>query len=222
MSNQEQTRRQVLGTAGTIATIGLAGCLGAPGGGEESTPTATPTETKTPTPAEESGHHEEDEHHTEEGHEEDGGHGADGPAEHVEVEMLSNDTGHHFHPHVAWVEVGGTVTWTLDSGVHTTAAYHPDNGDRPQRIPDGADPWDSGTVAEEGATFEVTFDTEGVYDYYCAPHEATGMLGSVIVGEPDAHDQPGLAEPQSGLPDGAQSKLTELNEMVNKKLGHTH
>ncbi|MDH5019792.1 plastocyanin/azurin family copper-binding protein [Halobacterium rubrum] len=218
MDTDRPTRRAMLALSGSALAAATAGCTGLTGGTADDSTT------------EEDGHHddehdgttEEDGHHEEEGDGHDDEHGESGPAEHVEVPMLTRDDGHHFHPHVAWVEVGGTVTWTLDSGAHATAAYHPDNGDRPQRIPDGADPWDSGIIDEEGATFEVTFDTEGVYDYYCAPHEAGGMLGSVIVGEPDAHDQPGLAEPQSSLPEGAQSKLADLNEMVNEKLGHTH
>ncbi|MFB6085009.1 MAG: halocyanin domain-containing protein [Halorientalis sp.] len=135
--------------------------------------------------------------------------------------MVTNDSGYHFEPHVAWVKPGGTVTWKLESGSHTTTAYHPKN-DRPLRIPDGAASWDSGLLSEQGATFEHTFETEGVYDYYCAPHEAMGMLGSVIVGKPEAHGQPGLAAPQPSLPKTAQAKIKELNEMVNEALGHTH
>lgn len=223
MSNHETTRREVLGAAGTIATVGLAGCLGTPESGGGSTPTATATETKTkaPTEAEESGHHEEGEHHTDDGHEEDGGHGADGPVEHVEVEMLSNDTGHHFHPHVAWVEPGGTVTFRNASGSHTTTAYHPDN-DRQRRIPEGAEPFDSGLLTEQGATFEHTFEEPGVYDVLCVPHEGLGMIGTVLVGEPDPHGQPGLSEPGDGMGERPAKKIEDLNAQVQTMLGHDH
>lgn len=33
---------------------------------------------------------------------------------------------------------------------------------------------------------EHTFGTDGVY-YYCAPNETDGMIGSVMVGQPEAH-----------------------------------
>jgi plastocyanin len=139
----------------------------------------------------------------------------------VEVEMQTLDSGQHFHPHVAWVAPGGTVTFHNASGTHTATAYHPDN-DKPLRIPEGAEPFDSGLLTEEGATFEHTFETEGVYDVYCKPHEQLGMIGTVLVGEPDPHGQPGLAEPQSEMSDAVASKIHELNEQVDTMLGHEH
>lgn len=131
----------------------------------------------------------------------------------TQVTMVTNDSGNHFDPHVVRIEPGETVTWSLESGTHTTTAYAQDN-DKPQRIPEEASAWDSGTLSEGGATFEHTFETPGVYDYFCAPHESTGMLGTVVVGDPDLDGQPGMAEPQSSLPDGAQEKISELNEKV--------
>ena len=144
----------------------------------------------------------------------------DGPAPNAAVAMGSGDDGSHFDPHVVWVERGGTVTWTLESGAHSTTAYHPDN-DRPARIPAGAAAWDSGVLSEQGATFEHTFETEGVYDYFCIPHESMGMLGSVIVGNPDPEGQPALAPPQEDLPEAARSKIEELNGMVREALSES-
>ncbi|ELY61668.1 plastocyanin/azurin family copper-binding protein [Natronococcus jeotgali] len=154
-----------------------------------------------------------------------GSHSHDGdvpesPSENAEVAMVSDD-GHYFNPHVVWIKPGGTVTWTLESGGHTTTAYHADV-DKPQRIPDDAESWDSGILDEEGQTFEQTFDVEGVYDYFCQPHEGMGMVGSVIVGEPDSHEQPVLEPPQEDLPDGAREALEQLNDTANETLGHTH
>lgn len=140
---------------------------------------------------------------------------------HADVKMIDKNGGHHFDPHVVWIKKGGTVTWTLESGAHSTTAYHPSN-DRPLRIPKGASAWDSGVLSEQGATFEHSFAVEGVYDYFCIPHEAMGMLGSVIVGHPDPHKQPALEPPQRSLPEAARTKIKELNRMVNEALGHTH
>ena len=67
------------------------------------------------------------------------------------------------------VEPGTTVTW-VQSGdnPHTTTSY------------DGL--WDSGMI--EGGTdgtFSFTFEEPGTYDYFCIPHEALGMVGTVTV-----------------------------------------
>lgn len=221
----DPVRRRLLHAAGGLAALGLAGCIGAQqpsdGGGAQS-----PTPDPTPEPSDDGhaddDHHEPEVHHEEEEtHAEGEGHGEEGPQPHVEVAMQSTSTGHHFHPHVAWVEVGGTVTFVNESGAHTATAYHPDNG-KPLRMPEAAEPFDSGLLTEAGATFEHTFDVEGVYDVYCIPHEEVGMIGSVVVGRPDPHGQHGLAEPQSGMSETVAAKIGTLNDQVNTMLGHEH
>lgn len=131
-----------------------------------------------------------------------------------EVAMTTSDSGTHFEPHVVRIEPGEAVTWVNESGSHSTTAYAEAN-DKPDRIPSEADAWDSGTLSEEGDKYQHTFETEGVYDYYCRPHESAGMLGSVVVGDPHLDDEPGMAEAQSSLPEGAHDKIHELNEMVH-------
>src|SRR3546814_16953177 len=75
-----------------------------------------------------------------------------------------------------------TVRWINVANVHTTTAYHPNNANHALRIPEGAAPWDSDYLVNPGDTFAVTLTVEGVYDYYCAPHEPAGMVGRIIVG----------------------------------------
>lgn len=186
MSDTTQTRRRCfIATAGAALTVGLAGCSSSDEGSHSHG---------------ESGHDNQSETTGSSG----GG---------AEVTMTTTDSGTHFDPHVVRIQPGETVTWTLESGTHTTTAYASTN-DKPQRIPDGAEGWDSGTLSEQGTTFEHTFETKGVYDYCCLPHEGSGMLASVVVGDPALDEEPGMAEPQSSLPDGAQEKIRELNEMV--------
>lgn len=48
------------------------------------------------------------------------------------------------------------------------------------------------------------------------------MVGTVIVSEPDPHEQPALEEPQRSLPDGARTELRDLADTVNEILGDTH
>lgn len=104
----------------------------------------------------------------------------------VDIHMQSDPVGSWvgFDPVGVWVAPGTTVRWALEANVHTTTAYHPRNGDRPLRIPERAVPWDSGYLVNPGDSFEITLDVEGVYDYFCAPHEIAGMVGRIVVGRP--------------------------------------
>jgi plastocyanin len=239
MTNESPyTRRRMVQLSGAAAAVGLAGCSGAATGGDGSESEAADTsgddhdeeegghdEEEGGHDEEEGGHDEEEGGHDEEedGHDDEHGHETVGePTATAEVGVNTTDDGEaHFGPHVTRVEAGGTVTWVLESGSHTATAYHPDN-DQPQLVPDGTEPWDSGMLSEEGETFERTFETEGVYHYYCAPHETGGMIGSVIVGEPDAHGQPALDGPPEDKPQAVREKIGELNQMCNEALGHEH
>lgn len=218
------TRRAFVGALGSTV---LAGCFG-----------ATPSEeNETDGGGDDHGTDGGDDHGTDDGggdhdHGSGDGHGSDddgGHHDHVEPaeERRANaevavgaDGGNHFDPHLVWIESGGTVTWSVEGGSHTVTAYHP-AADRPNRLPEGAEGWDSGTLAE-GETYERTFDEAGAYDYFCVPHEGSGMVGTVLVGEPDPHGAPGLAEPQSSLPDEARSVLAAIGEATNETLGHEH
>jgi plastocyanin len=105
----------------------------------------------------------------------------------VTIRMWGSQDGSHvaFDPIGLLVQPGQIIRWLLDSSVHTTTAYHPDNGGRSLRIPKGAKPWDSGYLVNPGEHFDVTLTVEGVYDYFCLPHEQAGMVGRIIVGKPD-------------------------------------
>lgn len=104
----------------------------------------------------------------------------------VEIRMRATERGEEvwFDPVGVLIQPGQTVRWVVERDVHTTTAYHPANDGHSLRIPEGAQPWDSGFLVEPGARFEVTLTVEGVYDYYCMPHEQAGMVGRIIVGRP--------------------------------------
>lgn len=77
-----------------------------------------------------------------------------------------------FDPAVIRVDSGATVAWqwTGNGGGHNIKAK------------EGA--FDSGSaVSEAGVNFEHTFESTGIYRYYCAPHRSLGMKGVVIVGD---------------------------------------
>lgn len=81
-----------------------------------------------------------------------------------------------FSPSSLTVKKGTTVTWVnRDSDTHTVT---------PLNVT--AEFKDSGDMMK-GATFKVTFNTEGEFKYRCAPHSsmsggmATGMIGTIKV-----------------------------------------
>lgn len=142
------------------------------------------------------------------------------------VESSDGDGQVVFTPAIVWLQPGGTVSWQFEVVAHSVTAYHPDNG-RPLRIPVSADAFDSG-VSPAGETFEHTFDTPGVYNYFCRPHEFFGMVGVVIVDTPlggpgttdpeavpDPGDDPGPGDdpdPEAELPPAARARLDILLE----------
>ena len=104
----------------------------------------------------------------------------------VEIRMMSDSLGTRvwFDPIGIRIQPGETVRWIVHSNVHTTTAYHPRNDHHSLRIPEQAAPWDSKFLVNPGAHFEVTLTVPGVYDYFCAPHEISGMVGRIVVGRP--------------------------------------
>jgi plastocyanin len=105
----------------------------------------------------------------------------------VEIRMQGNTDGSHvwFDPVGLRIEAGQAIRWVnLDPGnSHTATAYHPKNFEHPLRIPEGAEPWNSDYLLPN-ETFSVTLHVEGVYDFFCIPHEHAGMVGRIIVGQP--------------------------------------
>ena len=122
-----------------------------------------------------------------------------------------------FDPIGVRVSPGARVRWVIEANVHTTTAYHPANGGRPLRIPQGAAPWDSGYLVEPGEAFEITLTVEGVYDYFCAPHEAAGMVGRIVVGRPAG---PGVRPPGDGVPPLARRAFPSVERIMDEEIVH--
>jgi plastocyanin len=104
------------------------------------------------------------------------------------IRMMSTPDGSDvwFDPIGLWLPAGARVTWSNgadQANTHTATAYHPANGKHSLRIPEAARPWDSGYLLP-GKSFTVTLTAEGVYDYFCQPHEMAGMVGRIVVGRP--------------------------------------
>lgn len=153
---------------------------------------------------------------------EDGG-GADGDGStpedtdtDTEADALVTLVSNEFQPDFLVVETGATVEFVGESGSHTVTAYHSDNG-RQHRVPDDTEAFDF--PMEEGDRETLTFETDGVYDYHCKPHEGGGMVGSILVGDADENAN-GLAAPdESDLPDAAADAIRNLNDEAREELG---
>ena len=119
-----------------------------------------------------------------------------------------------FDPIGVLVQPGQTIRWTnRDPGnSHTTTAYHPKNADHVRRIPDGAEPWHSDYLLPN-ETFALTLTVEGVYDYFCIPHEHAGMVGRIIVGRPAG---PGAQQIEGAVPEPARRAFPSIEEIMRR------
>lgn len=205
MPVKQLTRRRVLGIVGGVTLAGIAGCTGPTDesrGAEDPSSDGTPTESDPDSTPDEQPPDGGDSSDDEEG---------EGDTDVVEVNMITDEDGWYNDPKGLLIDPGMTVRFVNESGSHSATAYHPANQDKPLRIPEAADPWDSGMLTEDSAPFEVTLDIQGVYDYYCIPHEDLGMVGRIIVGEPQAG--PGTTPPD-GLPPDAQDALPSIEAIL--------
>jgi plastocyanin len=81
-----------------------------------------------------------------------------------------------FRPANPSINVGDTVTWTVEQGGHDTVSGV--NG-----VPTGL--WNSasqyGRIMLQGESFSFTFNAAGSFPYFCTPHWPLGMVGSIQV-----------------------------------------
>ncbi|WP_251343178.1 halocyanin domain-containing protein [Haloplanus halophilus] len=90
----------------------------------------------------------------------------------VDVGVQANNAAYGFGPAAIQVDTGTTVVWewTGEGNLHNVVAES------------GGD-FESELTQEAGFTFEHTFESEGVVQYFCQPHRALGMKGVVVVGD---------------------------------------
>ncbi|MCH8022336.1 MAG: hypothetical protein IH932_01130 [Thaumarchaeota archaeon] len=94
-----------------------------------------------------------------------------------------------FEPTGLFIEPGQTVMFRADTPDHTITSFSSAFG-WVSRVPEGVPPFTSPVMAA-GTYWLYTFVKEGVYDFYCAPHEIFGMVGRIIVGSASG---PGTSE----------------------------
>ena len=91
----------------------------------------------------------------------------------VTIEVGGGSSGFAFLPTEVWIDTGTTVTFERVSGGHNVL---------PESQPSGASWSGHEPIEGEGFSFEFTFDTGGLYVYYCDPHRTQGMIGGIAVG----------------------------------------
>ncbi|WP_049934860.1 halocyanin domain-containing protein [Haloplanus natans] len=91
----------------------------------------------------------------------------------VDVGAEGNGGPYAFGPAAVRIDPGTTVTFEWVSDTHNVLI---------QEQPSGAGWSGHETIENSGFTYEHTFETEGVYKYYCQPHLALGMKGAIVVG----------------------------------------
>jgi plastocyanin len=78
-----------------------------------------------------------------------------------------------FEPDPIVVPAGTTITFVNEDAIdHTVTA-----GTRDAPTPEAFD----GQLPEQGATFELTLDEPGTYDYFCEIHPGPGMTATITV-----------------------------------------
>lgn len=89
-----------------------------------------------------------------------------------------------FNPATINIRVGDTVTWQNSSELVHTVTDDPALAQDPANsvLPPGAQAWDSGDLAP-GQSYTKTFTVPGEYRYFCRPHEAAGMVGTIVVSQ---------------------------------------
>jgi len=91
----------------------------------------------------------------------------------VEVGTDANGGSFGFGPAAVRVSPGTTVNFEWVSNTHNVVV---------QSQPEGADWSGDEEINNEGYSYSHTFETPGVYTYYCNPHLTAGMKGAVVVG----------------------------------------
>ena len=110
------------------------------------------------------------------------GRSSEPPARQTVVIKASMSDTLRFTPAVITIHPGDAVEWHNDSLLVHTVTADPALAALPAStaLPAGAAPFNSGNL-QPGAVYRHVFEKPGTYKYFCIPHEAAGMTGTVIV-----------------------------------------
>ena len=92
-------------------------------------------------------------------------------ASEITVEMLNKDANGNrmvYSQEVLEVAAGSTIKWVPTDKGHNVEII--------------ASPNDMKFKSKNGKEASVTFETPGIYYYWCTPHKGMGMIGLIVVG----------------------------------------
>ncbi|WP_439026217.1 halocyanin domain-containing protein [Haloarchaeobius sp. DT45] len=126
----------------------------------------------------------------------------------ITVGAAGNGGAFAFEPAAVRVDPGAKIVWEWSGkgGMHNVVAT------------DGT--FQSELLSDEGATFEYTSEEAGVFRYACAPHEAMGMKGALVVGDADvslAEAPPEPTEPTGPTFDGWLAGVENYTDVVDMR-----
>lgn len=91
----------------------------------------------------------------------------------IQVGSQGNGGSFAFGPPAVRVSPGTKVTFEWVSNTHNVLV---------ESQPDGAGWQGHEAIENQGFTYSHTFETKGIYKYYCQPHLSLGMKGAIVVG----------------------------------------
>ena len=103
----------------------------------------------------------------------------------IDVGASGNGGSYAYGPTAVWVDPGTTITFEWSSNTHNVVV---------EDQPDGAGWSAHEPVEDSGFSFSHTFETGGVYNYYCNPHLSLGMKGAIAVGDDVPMTAPQVAD----------------------------
>lgn len=112
------------------------------------------------------------------------------PAEDDSGDMVEAPAEFVFDPVGLHVEPGDLVHFAVVAHLHTVTAFHEKfhlEEALPTRVPAESPGFTSPPLAD-GESWVYRFETSGVYDYLCLPHLELGMVGRIVVFDPEADD----------------------------------
>ncbi|MEZ3144595.1 plastocyanin/azurin family copper-binding protein [Halobaculum sp. MBLA0143] len=92
----------------------------------------------------------------------------------VTVEVGVGSGGIAFAPTNLWIDTGTKVTFEWVGNKSHNVLF--------EAMPDGAGVSGHEGLEGSGFTHEITFESGGLYKYYCQPHKGLGMVGGIAVG----------------------------------------
>ena len=113
-----------------------------------------------------------------------------------------------FNPKTVTIKAGETILWKNNSKLVHTVTFDPSKAiDKSHvKLPANVEPFGSGRISP-GNNYSHTFETPGNYKYFCIPHEASGMIGEVIV---------------EGSGESNKTGAANIGPQVQHISGHTH